>query len=206
MDSKRLMTNQLVFIDESGDAGFKSNSSQNFAFALIIFNNANNAELLDKAISQIAILSKHKPEFKYSKTCNKVKEIFFNEIAKYPFSVKAIYVNKMLIQSAELRQDANKFYNYFLKQVIMHANLQGASIKIDGKKDAVKKELVNYIRTQAKSSVAKIKYEDSKNNRLIQLADMIVGLVIHAYAPTATPEQKKWLNLLKSKLDIWQFK
>ena len=31
------MAKQLVFIDESGDPGFKTNSSQNFAFALIIF-------------------------------------------------------------------------------------------------------------------------------------------------------------------------
>lgn len=200
------MPKQLVFIDESGDAGFKSNSSQNFAFALIIFDDMNNVEAVDKVISQIAVLCKHKPEFKYSKTCNRVKEIFFSEIAKCHFNAKVIYVNKMIIQSPELRRDANKFYNYFLKQVITHANLENASIKIDGKKDTVKQELVNYLRTQAKESVSKIKYEDSKNNRLIQLADMIVGLVIHACAPAATPEQKKWLKLLKSKLDIWQFK
>ena len=84
--------------------------------------------------------------------------------------------------------------------------MKQASIKIDGKKDAVKQELVYYLRTQARESVAKIKYEDSKNNRLIQLADMIVGLVAHACAPTATTAQKQWLKLLKSKLDIWQFK
>lgn len=58
------MPKQLVFIDESGDAGFKSESSQNFAFALIIFDDMDNAEIVDKAISQIAIISKHKPEFK----------------------------------------------------------------------------------------------------------------------------------------------
>lgn len=200
------MPKQLVFIDESGDAGFKSESSQNFAFALIIFDDMDNAEIVDKAISQIAVISKHKPEFKYSKTCNNVKEIFFTEIAKCHFNAKVIYVNKMIVYSSELRQDANKFYNYFLKQVITHAHLENASIKIDGKKDTVKQELVNYLRTQAKESVSKIKYEDSKNNRLIQLADMIVGLVIHACAPTATPTQKRWLKLIKSKIDIWQFK
>lgn len=200
------MPKQLVFIDESGDPGFKSNSSQNFAFALVIFDDMDNAEAVDKAISQIAVMCKHKSEFKYSKSCNNVKNTFFTEISKYPFKAKVIYVNKMIVQSSELRQDSNKFYNYFLKQVITHANLTQASIKIDGKKDAVKQELVYYLRTQARESVAKIKYEDSKNNRLIQLADMIVGLVAHACAPTATTDQKQWLKLLKSKLDIWQFK
>lgn len=200
------MPKQLVFIDESGDAGFKSSSSQNFAFALIVFNNMDNAQILDDAISQIAITCKHKSEFKYSKTCNKVKDAFFTGIARYNFNAKVIYVNKLVIQSPELRRDANKFYNFFLKQVITHANLDKASIKIDGKKDSVKQELVNYLRTQAKECVSKIKYEDSKNNRLIQLADMIVGLVIHACAPTSTIEQRKWLQILKPKLDIWHFK
>ncbi|MBR2137565.1 MAG: DUF3800 domain-containing protein [Alphaproteobacteria bacterium] len=200
------MPKQLVFIDESGDAGFKTKSSQNFAFALIIFTNMDDACAVDKSISNIASLARHKTEFKYSKTCDKVKEIFFTEIAKQPFHAKVLYVNKMLVHSDELRQDANKFYNFFLKQILTHANLKEASIKIDGRKDAVKQELATYLRTQAKDCVKKVKYEDSKNNRLIQLADMIVGLTIHACSPNATNEQKKWLKLIKPKLNIWQFK
>lgn len=200
------MTKQKVFIDESGDPGFKTSSSQNFAFALIIFEEDIAAEETDKEISHLAKIAHHNAEFKYSKTCDKVKDVFFNGIIKCPFRAKVLYVNKIIVHSSELRQDANKFYNYFLKQVITHANLENASIKIDGKKDTVKQELVNYLRTQAKTSIAKIKYEDSKNNRLIQLADMVVGLVNHAYSPNATPQQKAWLRLIKRKLDIWPFK
>lgn len=197
---------QIVFIDESGDPGFKANSSQNFAFALVIFEKGQDAEETELAIHQAAVRSRHLSEFKYSKTCDKVKNIFFEEIANSPFRAKVIYVNKMLVTSSELRSNANKFYNYFLKQVLTHASLNKASVKLDGKKDSVKMELVNYIRTQAGNTVSKIKYEDSKNNRLIQLADMIVGLTIHACAPNATNAQKQWLNQIKRKLDIWSFK
>lgn len=200
------VSKQIVFIDESGDPGFKTNSSQNFAFALIIFENGEDAEETELAIHQAAARSRHLSEFKYSKTCNKVKDVFFEEIANCPFRAKVLYVNKMLVNSSALRSNANKFYNYFLKQVLTHANLNKASVKLDGKKDSVKMELVNYIRTQAGNTVAKIKYEDSKNNRLIQLADMIVGLTIHAYAPNATQTQKEWLKKIKRKLDIWSFK
>lgn len=199
------MPGQLVFIDESGDPGFKTNSSQNFAFALIIFEEDKAAEETEAIINHAAILAKHRSEFKYSKTCNQVKDVFFKEIAKCSFRAKILYVNKMLVTSSELRSNANKFYNFFLKQVLVHANLTNASVKLDGKKDTVKAELVSYIRTQAKSTVAKIKYEDSKNNRLIQLADMIVGLAIHACSPTATEEQKNWLKTIKRKLNIWKF-
>lgn len=200
------MAKQLVFIDESGDPGFKDQSSVSFSFSLVIFEDPSYAEDTEATINNIATLSKHLAEFKYSKTCNNVKDIFFKEIASCPFRAKVLYVNKMMIKSDELRNNANKFYNYFLKQVITHAELDGASLKLDGKKDAVKQELVSYIRSQAHDEVCKIRYEDSKNNRLIQLADMIVGLVSHAYAPNATTQQKEWLRLIKGKLDIWHFK
>ncbi len=200
------MTKQLVFIDESGDPGFKEKSSVSFSFALVVFENAEQAEEVEKAINHAAVLSRHLSEFKYSKTCNRVKDIFFHEISKCSFRAKVLYVNKMKITSEELRNNANKFYNFFLKQVITHAKLSEASLKLDGKKDTVKKELVSYIRTQAQKEVAKIRYEDKKNTRLIQLADMIVGLVSHAYSANATLEQKEWVKILKNKLDIWQFK
>lgn len=197
---------QLVFIDESGDPGFKQNSSSSFAFALIIFEQQDWANETELTMQEIAVEAKHLAEFKYSKTCKKVKDIFFNGIKNCNFRAKVLYVDKAKIQSFELKSNSNKFYNYFLKQVLTHAKLESASIKLDGKKDAVKQELISYIRTQAKDVVKKIKYEDSKNNRLIQLADMIVGLVSHAYSNTATDEQKHWLKLLSHKLDIWSFK
>lgn len=200
------MTKQIVFIDESGDPGFKSNSSTSFSFALIIFDKPEQAEEAETIINRAAILSRHHSEFKYSKTCTNVKDIFFREVSKCSFHAKILHVNKMQINSEELRNNANKFYNYFLKQVITHAKLSSASLKLDGKKDTVKKELVSYIKTQAQKEVAKIRYEDSKNNRLIQLADMVVGLISHVYSANATFEQKQWLKLIKNKLDIWQFK
>ena len=80
------MTKQLVFIDESGDPGFKEKSSVSFSFALVVFENAEQAEEVEKAINHAAVLSRHLSEFKYSKTCNRVKDIFFHEISS-PYCV-----------------------------------------------------------------------------------------------------------------------
>ena len=91
------MTKQLVFIDESGDPGFKEKSSVSFSFALVVFENAEQAEEVEKAINHAAVLSRHLSEFKYSKTCNRVKDIFFHEISKCSFRAKVLYVNKMKI-------------------------------------------------------------------------------------------------------------
>lgn len=51
------MTKQLVFIDESGDPGFKEKSSVSFSFALVVFENAEQAEEVEKAINHAAVLS-----------------------------------------------------------------------------------------------------------------------------------------------------
>lgn len=61
------MTKQLVFIDESGDPGFKAKSSANFSFALVVFEDTEQAEEAEKAINNAAVLSRHLSEFKYSK-------------------------------------------------------------------------------------------------------------------------------------------
>jgi len=200
------MKKQLVFIDECGDPGFKSNSSTSFAFAMVIFNSTEDAAKTEELIKLAEKKSRNKPEFKFSKTSHSVKDIFFNTIADAPFYAKVLYVNKLLIEQPALRKEPKKFYNYFLKQLITHTDIQDAIIKLDGDHDATKKELTSYLRSQTHHVIKKIQLEDSKRNSLIQLADMIVGLVCHANSPSVTEDQKKWMNLLHKKVAVWRFK
>ena len=200
------MKKQLVFIDECGDPGFKSNSSPNFAFAMVIFNSSDDATKTEELIKSAELKSKNKPEFKFSKTSRSVKEIFFNTVSEAPFYAKVLYVNKLLIEQPALRKEPKKFYNYFLKQLITHADIQDAIIKLDGDHNATKKELASYLRSQTKHVIKKIQLEDSKRNSLIQLADMVVGLVCHANSPSVTDDQKRWMHMLRKKIDVWRFK
>ena len=59
----------LVFIDESGCAGFKvdKGSSPYFVVAMVVFDCDEDAQIVDREIDQIRTSSGHKPEFKFSK-------------------------------------------------------------------------------------------------------------------------------------------
>lgn len=200
------MKKQIVFIDESGDAGFnKRGASPYFAFVLVIFDDQEDAEITEVKLQKIAELTKLKTEFKFSKTCNNIKNVFFSEICDCNFRVKSIYINKDIIYSDFLKNSSSYFYNYILKNVLLHAGLTNASVKLDGKKTKFKKELVTYIKRYARHAVKKFSFEDSKNNRLIQLADMIVGLIVHYNSPNATDDQKKWYKNICRKISPWDF-
>ncbi len=56
----------LVFIDESGDPGFKvaKGSTPIFAVAMVLFDNARNAQATDQVIRQAMQQLRVRPEFK----------------------------------------------------------------------------------------------------------------------------------------------
>lgn len=202
------MPKQIVFIDESGDAGFNQNgASAYFAFVLVIFDSHEAACETEKKIEEIAQQTRVRSEFKFSKTCNNVKEAFFSQIGICDFHAKIIYVDKQSIRSDFLKGSANAFYNYILKSVLTHSGLNNAIVKLDGKKTKFKQELTTYIKRHARDAVKKFSFEDSKNNRLIQLADMIVGLTVHCNQPTATDDQKRWYKAIDHKIvSPWNFR
>src|SRR5690606_2992489 len=72
-------TAMLVYIDESGDAGFKVDrgSSPVFVAAMVIFDDADDAALTRRLIEGSAARQLHKGEFKFSKTKDEVRDRFF---------------------------------------------------------------------------------------------------------------------------------
>lgn len=178
----------LIFVDESGDSGFKleKGSSQFFVVSLVIFDDQLEAEKTAVAIKQLRrdLGFSDETEFKFSKSRFEVREKFLRTISSFNFRVRSIVVNKSIVTSAELRGHKEKFYGYFVKQVLLHnkGTILGASIKIDGTgpKD-FRKSFQTYIKTTVNTSDKKIisdlKIKNSKSDVLIQMADMIVGVI-----------------------------
>jgi len=88
--------------------------------------------------------------------------------------------------------------------------LQNASIKIDGSGDKeFKKALTSYLRKYVgENKIKKFKFIDSKQDNLIQLADMVVGAIARSYSETRK-DASRWLYVLKRKgkiKNIWDFK
>jgi hypothetical protein len=86
----------LVFIDESGDPGFKvqKGSTPDFTAALVAFQDVEQARLAQKAIEAMAARLRVYPEFKFSKCRPEVKDAFFAAVLPYKFYVRAIVVQK----------------------------------------------------------------------------------------------------------------
>src|SRR4051794_17111577 len=129
----------LVFIDESGDAGFKVDrgASPIFVAAMVIFMDSASAAETNRRIEESEARRCHKPEFKFNKCSNDVRDKFFSVARWCPFKVRRIVIRKEVIHSPRLRADKEKFYEYFVKMMMKHDNgiLCNARVTIDGSGD-----------------------------------------------------------------------
>jgi hypothetical protein len=203
----------LILIDESGDAGFKvaKGSTPHFVVAMVIFRDLNEAENASVAIAQARDRLRIKPEFKFNKCANVVRDGFFDAVRPFNFTVRALVVDKACIYSENLRDDKGRFYNYFVKTLLKHDGgaLQGARVKIDGSGDReFKQELGRYLRCQMDAGkLASVKFAESHRDNLIQLADMVAGAIFRSYRQDDRKDADRWRNMLASKIeDVWEFR
>lgn len=206
----------LVFIDDSGDSGFKldKGSSKHFVIACVIFDDNLDAEETALKIKRLRRSLKWRDdhEFKFNKTNKEIRLAFLNEIKACKFRVRAIVTDKLAIRSPELRYSKNKFYNYMIKEVLSKSagSIKNGSIRLDGHEDrAYKKAATTYFRQQVnpKGSVIKdMKFVNSKNDNLVQLADMVAGSILRT-TQTEKNDSSDYLKIIKKRVeDIWHFK
>lgn len=207
----------LVFIDDSGDPGFKldKGSSSHFIIACVIFDDDLEALKVKVAIKELKrkLNFPDEVEFKFFRSRPKVKAEFLRTINKFSFKVRVIVVDKSKIRSNELRNNKNSFYSYMIKTVLEHSNnkILDAKIRIDGSGDRLfKKNFLTYLRKQLNSDQKKImkncKMLDSKSDELIQMADMIAGSIRRSY-DTSKLDRYLYKKIIKKHIeDEWNFK
>lgn len=206
----------LVFIDDSGDPGFRvdKGSSKTFIICCIIFDDDLEAE---KTALKIKELRKKmgkgdKFEFKFNKCSREYREAFLNEIKACKFRIRAIVMQKDKIYGKELINKKESFYNYTVKMVLKHSfgKIKNAKVRIDGSGDRLfRKQLFTYLRKELDNKNTKIikdiKIRDSKRDALIQLADMVAGTISRTYDKDKTDAQIYWNIIKNKKEDIWEF-
>jgi hypothetical protein len=86
--------------------------------------------------------------------------------------------------------------------------LKDARIVIDGSGDRrFRQELEAYLRLQLGSGkVKKVKFQNSKSDRLVQLADMCTGAIARSYR-LDKGDRLRWRKMLGQKVEnVWDFK
>ena len=202
----------LVFIDESGDAGFKvgQGASPIFVAAMVIFRNADDAQATESRIAQSDAKRLHKPELKFNKCSADVRDRFFREVRHCPFSVRAIVVQKEQIYSPKLRADREKFYEFFVNTMMRYDNgvLRDAKIVIDGSGDrSFRQDLNAAMRRKLGAGVIKdVRFRDSRSDLLVQLADMCAGAIARSYRQERR-NASRWRLMLEPRIDdVWEFR
>lgn len=112
-----------------------------------------------------------------------------------------------------MRNNKEGFYNFSLRQVLEHNNdtIKNAKIRLDGRGEMVfRQQLSTYLRRQLNSQTKKImknlRFRDSKNDVLIQMADMIAGSIRRDFDKN-TNDYDVYRKIIKHKEeDVWEFK
>lgn len=205
----------LVFIDDSGDPGFKigRGSSQFFVIACVIFDDKLDAEetalIIKRYRRSLNWVDTH--EFKFNKTKKIYVKELLHKVSTCNFKIRAIVIDKTKIYSHELRNKQDSFYNYAIKEVLAKSgNLKQAIVRLDGHSGReYKKQAITYLRREVNSyskKIKKVRFVDSKTNNLIQLADLIAGS-IHRYYQIDKTDRLEYRKIISKHIDdIWDFK
>jgi hypothetical protein len=201
----------LVFIDESGDPGFKlgRGSTAVFVAVLVAFADGEAAQAATAAIDALAARLRVRGEFKFSKSRDAVRDDFFDAVCHCDFRVRSIVVRKGRVYSPHLRSEKEDFYRFFVRQMLSHDGglLQDAEVIIDGSGDRTfKRELKTYLKKQLAPGVLRdLRFSNSSNDRLLQLADMCVGAIARSYSERE--HAWRWRRMLLPRIDnVWEFR
>lgn len=178
----------LVFIDESGDPGFKINSgsSKYFTIGMVIFEDNEEACGCDKKIDllKMELGWKSDSEFHFCNNSDRIREAFLKAVIPYNFFYYGFVINKDPKKLwGEGFRNKESFYKYACGLVFENAKdkLNDAIVVLDksGNSDfrkSLSKYLKNKINTSSKL-IKKVKMERSDSNSLLQLADYICGVI-----------------------------
>jgi len=209
-------TKQLVFIDDSGDPGFKLDrgSSSHFVIAYVIFSDPLDAEEAALTMKKFRrdLDWRQDREFKFNKTKKTIVKNLLNAVCSSSFSVRAICIDKSIVRSHELKNKQDSFYNYAIKEVLSKSTqLNNATVRLDGHSGReYKKSAITYLRREVNTNsrkIKKVKFVDSKTDNLIQLADLVAGSILRSTQEHKS-DRSEYLDILTQKGridDVWYF-
>jgi hypothetical protein len=206
----------LVFIDESGDPGMPPGGSRSafFTVTLVIIQNHQEAAALERRIAELRreLRLPETFEFHFSKLKGAWREVFLRAVAPHDWRYFSIVLNKARLTGKGF-QFPDPFYKYTFNLVFQNAkpHLRDAIVVIDGSGGReFRAQLSTYLRKrvneegEAAKAIHKVKLQDSRQNTLLQLADMVCGAVARSYtAPEERGALRKLISSREMQVQFW---
>jgi hypothetical protein len=198
-----MKTKQLIFIDDSGDAGNKTDSSSHLIMSAIVFTDDLVAEetalSMRKFRRQLGWTDDH--EYKFHKTKKDYIKQILRLVSQYDFSIYALVVDK-----SRFNTTPKNLYNDTVSELLRIIPLKKASIKIDGHAGTnYTKRAISQVRKNAHvktGQIADIKFADSKENVLIQLADLVASSIFRSTQNKS--DSQDYIKILKKHITTIQ--
>ena len=210
---------QLVYIDESGDAGLKvgRGSTPTLVVAAVVFECTADAEETASRIRQHreeALAKGPSFQFHFTDLRRDWRVGFLEAVSGCPFAVWAIVVQKDRIwQGTQLRRSPEYLYNFTVKQLLTYTfgKIGDAKLFVDGEagRESLRR-MVTYLRRECRKAgvtvFRDVRFVPKREcNVLVQLADMVTGGIARSYR-----DDKKDRHLYRRAIgprlrNVWEF-
>lgn len=209
----------LVYIDDSGDGGFKfgKGSTSHLVMSACVYASGADVEHAVKLIDECARSRSMTREFKYSERSEETRDIFFEALKPARFHVRAIVIDKSTIYSDTLRTSPQALKSYAIRMLLTKnfGQVQGAKVFIDGQDTRAfdvgdGDYLMRMINRESPNTISSVRHVDSAVSRPIQIADMISGAINRAVR-TDQPSSGHHLDTFRNRTyqprgTLWFFK
>ena len=202
----------FVYLDESGDAGFKfrQGSSRYFVITLLL---VDDPLPFHEAVGQLRVSLgfQRDNEFKWVNSSKDVRWAFLRMVRQQDFTARILVIDKELMTTPHMRK-RETFYNFLVQLVLKHGDdtIRDATLILDEsvKSKKSKQHLTTYLRKQLnvnpeERKIREVRYHPSHSDNLIQAADMLTG-AIYTHYHRGNSEYLDFIRVKISDLWVWR--
>lgn len=201
----------FVYLDESGDTGFKFDKGSSRYFIVTILLTPDPLPLdgsIDELRESLGFPARY--EFKFYRSRENTRLQFLRLLTRHDVLIRTLVVDKLRFSRPEM-QERNAFYGFLVRSLLENdANrIRDATLILDqrdkGKKS--KQTLATYLRRSLNSGtigvqkIRDIRYHESHRDNLLQAVDMASGAINVHYARG----NSAYLRVIRTRIDdIWE--
>ncbi len=195
-------------VDDSGDPGVKGSCSQNFILAAVVCSSPEQVKALSDHINTIRQNLGWSPEteFKFRKTRKSIIKDLLRSSLNYEYQIYAILTDKNFIRNNTSMLTRESLYRLATNNLLSTIPFDSNSIKIqlDGlltkqyRRTTISR-LRQTLRQNNPTSKIQIKFVDSVEENLIQLADLVAGALNRSMLPNKT-DAHEYRNIINPRI------